>query len=55
MVLSLLLVIVVKVSQSALAAENPAIPKGQIAASAPPHIIKSALPFLIRVKESPIA
>ena len=37
------------------AAENPAIPKGQIAASAPPHTIKSAFPFLIRVKESPMA
>ena len=44
-----------KVSQRALAAEKPAIPKGQIAASAPPHTIKSALSFLIRVNESPIA
>ena len=44
-----------KVSHSALAAEKPDIPKGQIAASAPPQTIRSALLFFIIVKESPIA
>ena len=44
-----------KVSQSSLAAEKPAIPKGHIAAYAPPHTIKAAFPFFIRVYESPIA
>ena len=34
---------------------KPEIPKGHIAASAPPHTIRSALLFLIIVKESPIA
>ena len=44
-----------KVSHKALAAEKPEIPKGHIAASAPPQTIKSALLFFIIVKESPIA
>jgi len=41
--------------ESALAAAKPAIPRRQIAASAPPATITSASPYLISLVASPMA